>query len=143
MDSDEAKKRRKSSSSLEKVIFYVDELSTACRDSSPELRDINRQRTTNGDFYRDRLDEESSIYYYPPNRDSIGLRLDDRSALYPTHFNERHERSSSVCSQSGITKRSRTSLDANQRRYSRRLSTNCNRSKSNGYGQKSTPLGKA
>lgn len=127
--------------SSEKIILYVDDLSTVIgQDTSSDLHyrpdDIHALSV---DTDVSRTSRRSLLY--PPSLDSLGFQLDDRSALYPLNCGEKSSCSNLVSSQTSVPRHSKHNLDVDQRSSSRRSSTQLSRSRANSCSRP-TPLGR-
>lgn len=132
--------RRPSGTFSERVIFYVDDLTTEnCQSSTPEL--YHRSESSYGPYRSSsdclRLDDRSALY--PPAPDNICLELDDRFTLSLPIKGEKPRRNS-TCSQSGTNRRLSHNLEV-ETRSSRRSSVQSGRSRVNSSGRP-TPLGR-
>lgn len=138
----DARDRRPSASSFERIILYVDDFAEATgQDLSPELYSRVPEDVVYSLSEPDgpRMGHRSSLY--PPSPDGpVGFQLGDRSALYPLNPDEKPPCSNPLCSQTNVPRRSRTNLDVDQR-SSRRSSVQSSRSRTNSCSRP-TPLGR-
>ncbi|XP_077258357.1 uncharacterized protein LOC143895237 [Temnothorax americanus] len=127
------------SAACERIILYVDDFAAATgQDLSSGF--YNRAKDVYalpGEPDGTRTGHRSSLY--PPTLDGLGLQLDDRSGLYLLDSGDRSPSPNLLYSQTSTPRRSRCSLDVDQR--SSRRSSMSSRSRTNSCGRP-TPLGR-
>lgn len=136
-NSRESRIRRPSGTFSERVIFYVDDLTTEnCQSSTPEL--YHRPESSYSPYRSSsdclRLDDRSALY--PPAPDNICLELDDRFTLSLPIKGEKPRRNSTC---SGTNRRLSHNSEV-ETRSSRRSSVHSGHSRINSSGRP-TPLG--